>query len=99
VAEQKDHLELFHFHEKVELVGQGHYQNEGVQFEEKQVVEEFDAAQGYPGHDCYDCSVLQWHGHVAGCLEVFRAYTNKLNLIKEQYWCFKILTYMDGIQI
>jgi hypothetical protein len=68
-----------------EVVGQEYSQSEGVQWEEKLDFGESDAARGYPGYDCFDRSVLQWHGHVAGCSEVFQPYANKLNLIKEQY--------------
>jgi len=49
-------------------------QSEGVQWEEKQDSGEPDAVQGYPGYDCLVHSVLQWHAHVVGCLEVFRPY-------------------------
>ena len=52
-------------------MGLKHHQSEGVQFEERQAVEECDAAQGRPDYDCHVHSVLQLHGHVEVYLEVF----------------------------
>jgi len=83
VADQKDHLrmDLWRFQEEEEVVGLEYSQTEAVQWEEQHDSGKSDAAQGYPDYDCFGRSVLRWHGHVAGCSEVFRPYINQVNLI------------------
>jgi hypothetical protein len=53
-----------------------------VLFEEKLAAEGCDTARGYPSCDYFVRFVLQWHGHVGECLEVFQPYISDLNSIK-----------------